>query len=321
VLRVAFLGTSEFALPSLRGVAERFELVAVVTQPDRPAGRGRHPTPPPVKRLALDLRLPVHQPERVRAKEFVRTLRALAPDVIVVSAYGQLLPKAMLELAPFGCINVHPSLLPKYRGAAPIQWALWNGETETGVTLIQLDEGEDSGPVLRQQAVAIGPDETAPVLGARLAALGGEMLVAVLASLGETRPPATPQEDSRATRAPRLDRAMGQVDWSLPAGTIYNRFRACVPWPGTFTHLQDGTRLRILECRPLAGRFSDAPGSLSLEGDHLLVQAGEGLLQVGMVQPESRSPMSPRAWIAGFRGRMPQPSVSTFPCCLQHSEA
>ncbi|GIX07579.1 MAG: methionyl-tRNA formyltransferase [Candidatus Poribacteria bacterium] len=281
-LRTVFMGTSAFALPTLRRVAEGTELVGVVTQPDRPAGRGRKPTPPPVKVEAERLGLPVYQPERVRAKAFLRTLQELSPEVIVIAAYGQLLPRALLELPPYGCLNVHPSLLPRYRGAAPIQWALWNGDEETGVTIMQVDEGEDSGPILLQRRVKIGPDETAAKLHDRLAELGAEMMLEVLRRLKSDPLPPVPQNDAEATRAPRLTREMGLVDWRLPARALYNRFRACVPWPGTYTFTPDGKRLRILACRPLEGEKTEgeAPGTVRADRDRLRVATGEGILEV-----------------------------------------
>jgi methionyl-tRNA formyltransferase len=303
-LRVVFLGSSSFAVPSLRRVYATQEVVAVVTQPDRPGGRGRRSLSTPVKVAAGELGLPVHEPDRVRSARFVTSLRELAPSVLVVVAYGQLLPTSVLEVAPFGCVNVHASLLPKYRGAAPIQRALWNGETETGVSVMRLDEGEDTGPVFAQERLAIGPDETALELGERLAELGADRLVDVLATLSDRTP--VPQDGALATRAPRLSRAMGQLDWTLPTATLYNRFRACVPWPGSYTYLLDGSRLRVLDCRPGNGPFAAEPGTVRRGDGALEVRTGDGLLTLRRVQPENRAAMSAEDYANGFRGRLPE---------------
>lgn len=301
---MVFLGSSSFALPSFRVVYEAHELVAVVTQPDRPAGRGRRPLPTPLKRAATALGLPLYQPERVRSRRFVSVLRQLAPEVLVVVAYGQLLPKAVLEVAPWGCVNVHPSLLPKYRGAAPVQWALWNGETETGVSVMRLDEGEDSGPVFLQERVAVNPDETAPQLSERLALLGARLLKEVLETLPRRVP--LPQDDSQATKAPRMERTMGQLDWTLPARTLYNHFRACVPWPGSYTYLPEGTRLRVLECRPEIGTLHAEPGSVRYAEGALQVQTGDGLLNLFRLQPPNRKAMSAEDFVNGRHGQPPE---------------
>jgi len=280
------------------------ELVAVVTQPDRPGGRGQNPLPTPICLLARELGLPVYQPERIRSARFLSVLRELAPSVIVVVAYGQILPRSVLELAPYGCINLHPSLLPKYRGAAPIQRALWNGETETGVSVMRLDEGEDTGPVFAQMRTEIGPDETAQELSGRLAQLGASLLLEVLRTLPDRT--AVPQDNALATYAPRMERAMGQLDWRLPASTLYNRFRACVPWPGSYGYLPDGSRLRILDCRPKEESFASEPGVIRYEKGELLVQAGEGSLTLRRVQPENRKAMSAVDYVNGLRGQLPE---------------
>lgn len=308
-----FLGSSSFGLPSLRVLREAHEVVGVVTQPDRPAGRGRRPFPTPIKRGAEEWELPIYQPERIGSERFIPIFRELKPDVFVVVAYGQFLPKRVLDIAPWGGVNVHPSLLPKYRGAAPISWALWNGETETGVSVIRIDEGEDSGPIFLQERVSIDPHETAFQLSERLARVGARLLKEVLETLPERIP--CPQDESQATRAPRMERHRGQLDWTLSARTLYNRFRACVPWPGSYTYLPEGGRLRILECRPEDGRFSEEPGSVRYVRGALQVQTGEGLLNLFRLQPENRRAMSSEDFLNGRRGQLPE----RF--CWRHEES
>lgn len=304
--RVVFMGTPEFAVPALRLLADSVGIVAVVTQPDRPSGRGRKLTPSPVKSEAEALGLAVHQPERARAKEFVRLLADLAPDVIAVVAYGQLLPSAILDIPPHGCLNVHPSLLPKYRGAAPIQRALWNGDEETGVTIMQLDPGEDTGPLVRQETTAIGPTETAPELLGRLADVGAEMLHDVIVALPSEGLTTTPQDDAAATKAPKLTRDMGVVDWTLPADTIHNRYRACTPWPGAQAFLPGGEALRVRGCAPTDRDVADHPGAIVVEDGRMFVQAGQGSLELLRVQPANRAEMDLAAYLNGLRGEIPQ---------------
>jgi methionyl-tRNA formyltransferase len=303
--RVVFMGTPDFALPSLALLAASVDVVAVVTQPDRPSGRGRKLTPSPVKVHAEGLGLPVHQPERARAKEFVRLIADLAPDVLAVVAYGQILPTSVLSIPTHGALNVHPSLLPKYRGAAPVQWALWNGDATTGVTVMQLDKGEDTGPLVRQQQTAIDSEETAVELMARLAGLGAEMLVDVVARLPADGLTTTPQDDAASTRAPRLTREMGVVDWTLSATAIHNRYRACVPWPGALATLTDGEALRIKGCRPVERDVADRPGVILVEQGRMFTQTGQGSLELLLVQPANRAAMDIAGYLNGLRGEAP----------------
>lgn len=230
-MRIVFAGTPEFAVPSLRAAAAKDEVVAVLTQPDRPAGRGRAPTPSAVKQEALRLGLPVQQPERLRDPQVQAWLRALAPDLMVVVAYGLLLPQAVLDIPVYGCWNVHASLLPRWRGAAPIQRAIEAGDRETGVCLMQMEKGLDTGPVLLSQAIPIGPDETAGELHDRLAELGARVLADGLGLLrAGLRPQPQPQPDTGATYAHKLDKHEARLDWTQPAQVLANKVRAFQPW-------------------------------------------------------------------------------------------
>src|SRR5512138_912810 len=246
-MRVVFMGTPEFAVPPLAALAAAgHELLAVVAQPDRPAGRGQALKEPATKRWARERGVPVLQPEKVRDGRLAAELGALRPDVLCVAAYGRILGKDLLELAPHGAVNVHGSLLPRYRGAAPIQWAIASGEAETGVSIMQMDEGLDTGDVLLQRALPILPADTAETLAPRLAALGGEALAEALALLetGELVP--VKQDASKATLAPILEKEHGRIDWSRPAGEIANRLRGFTPWPGAWTTLE-GKVLKVLQ--------------------------------------------------------------------------
>lgn len=259
-MRLVFLGTPEFAVPTLeRAVAAGHEVVCVVTQPDRPKGRGRETAASPVKQAALRLGLPVYQPERVRRPEAVQYLAELHADAMVIVGYGQIIPQSIIDLAPRGIINVHASLLPKYRGAAPIQWAIANGETRTGVTTMRIDAGLDTGDMLLEAATAIGPDETAPELSARLAPMGADLLVATLAGIAAIVP--RKQDPTQATLAPILKKEDGLIDWRRPAREIHNRVRGFQPWPGAFTHFR-GHALHIWKSRAAEGTAALAPGAL-----------------------------------------------------------
>jgi len=304
-LRVAFMGTSDFAVPALRRVSEVAHTLAVVTQPDRPAGRGHRVAPPPVKVAAENLGLPVLQPERAGERSFRERLRALDLDMIVVAAFGQLLPQRLLDVPRFGCLNIHPSCLPKYRGAAPIQWALWNGDSETAITIMQLDAGEDTGPILAQMAVPIEPTATTPELSRTLAEASADLLASVIVRYPDDPPEPRPQNDAEATHAPRLTKEMGDADWTLDAGSLYGRFRACVPWPGTHTSLPDGSRVTILECEPSDEDRGLDPGSLREDNERLRVQCGVGSLAIMRLRPENRSAMTARDYINGCRGGLP----------------
>jgi len=238
-LRILFLGTAELSCASLDALVgdERFHVAAVVTQPDRPKGRELKPQPSPVKTLALRLGLPVLQPARARDDTFIAELRKFRPELLVVVAYGQILPPAVLELPRFGCLNVHTSLLPKYRGAAPIQRAIANGDTETGVTILKLDAGLDTGPILSQRHTPIRPDDDSATLHDRLAGLGAELLVQTIPDYVTGKIPPVPQPAEGASYAAKIKKEDGRIDWHQPARVIWNRLRAFTPWPGAFTFL------------------------------------------------------------------------------------
>ena len=298
-MRVIFFGTSEFAVPSLERVAASgHELVMCVTQPDRPQGRGLRSEPSPVKRAAERLALLLAQPERSRADLFA----ALRPEVGVVVAYGQLIRRDLLELPAHGMLGVHPSLLPKYRGAAPVAWALLSGEGETGVTIFRLDERLDDGDVVLQERVAIEPGERSDALTRRLAERGADALVRALELIAAGRATFTPQDDSRATLAPKLTKAQGRIDWRQPAGVIERLVRATIPWPGAATARQ-GVPLKIVAAAAADAPERSAPPGMVIEvsSDRFTVAAGTGALVVTEVQPAGRRPMTAKAFLAGHQ--------------------
>jgi len=300
-MRVVFLGSGSFAIPSLEALLDAgHDVAAVVTQPDREKGRGRELSPPPLKPVAAARGLKVLQPRRVREPESVATLEALAPEVQVVVAYGQILPRSVIDIGPRGTVNVHASLLPRYRGAAPVQWAIVNGEAETGVTTMLIDEGLDTGPLLLAESTPIGAEETADALESRLAVVGGELLVRTLRGLQEGSLVPRPQDPARATLAPLIKKEDGLMDWRLPAPALARRVRGFHPWPGAHTRLR-GRGLRVLRAQVAAG--SGTPGGLLGVGrDGLVVACGDGTaLRVVEVQPESRDPMPAAAFAAGAR--------------------
>lgn len=303
-MRILFMGTSEFAVPALRElISHNFELVGVVTQPDRPSGRGKRLNPSPVKIVATEHNLPIYQPERVRKPNFLCTLEHLAPDVTVVAAFGQLLPQTVLDIPSCGTINLHPSILPKYRGAAPIQWALINGETETGVTLMLLDIGEDTGDIICSERVPIKNTDTALTLTEQLATLGAKQLVQVLSEMsGAAPPPATPQNDAEATHAPRLTKEIGHIDWNHPATTIHNLVRGTAIWPGAYTFFRENLRLKIISCHPHLQALTTPPGTIDIvEKRKLFVGTAEGTLQLLQIQPATKKVMEAHDFINGYQ--------------------
>ena len=310
-MRVIFMGTSEFAIPALKElVAQNFEIIGVVTQPDRPSGRGKRLNPPPVKTAALESKLPVFQPERVSNKDFVVTLKQLAPDIIVVAAFGQLLPQKVLDIPPCGVINIHPSLLPKYRGAAPIQWALINGEKETGVTLMLLDAGEDTGDIICMHKISIEEKDTTETLHQQLAWLGAQRLVELLAKLPHGQPPpAKPQNHIEATHAPRLTKDVGQINWNENATTIHNLIRGTSGWPGAYTFFRENAQLKIIQALPHENKQKDKehktkhpPGTVKITSERTLhVVAEEGELQLLQVQPATKKIMKASDFINGYQ--------------------
>ena len=305
-MRVVFMGTPAFAVPSLEALdASDHEVVGVVAQPDRPKGRGQAVVPCPVKELALAKGLPLSQPEKVKSPEFLRQLSDWKPDVIAVTAFGRFLPKAILDLPPMGCVNVHGSLLPAYRGAAPVQWALIHGDRETGITTMVMDEGMDTGAVLLQQTVPIEPEDTALELGARLAKVGGALLVETLTRLAERSVVPRAQDHSRATVAPLLKKEDGVIDWTQPATNIANRIRGLSPWPGSFTFHHEH-RLIIRKGRldsqgGPGGSDGQQPGTILAVGPtSFWVQTGAGRFEVLEVQPANKKRMSVEQFLQGY---------------------
>jgi methionyl-tRNA formyltransferase len=302
-VRLVFLGSGAFAIPSFEALLDAgHEIAALVTQPDREKGRGLELAPPPLKPVALARGVPVLQPPRVKAPEVAEELRRRSPEAQVVVAYGQIIPRAVFASPPLGTINVHASLLPRHRGAAPVQWAIAEGDPVTGVTTMLIDEGLDTGPTLLARSTPIGPEETAPELERRLARMGADALVETLQGLvaGTVQP--KPQDAGRATLAPMIRKEHGVIDWSLPADVLARRVRAFQPWPGTVTSF-GGRTLKVLRARPDTGDAATEPGVLlRVDGEGLLVAAGGGTaLRLLEVQPESRRPMPAAAFAAGAR--------------------
>jgi methionyl-tRNA formyltransferase len=313
-MKLVFCGTPMFAVPCLeRLITARHEVLLVVTQPDRPQGRGMTMAAPPVKQAALKLGLPVIQPEKIKKNlEFQEQLTALKPDAIIVVGYGRIIPPWMLQLPRYGNINVHGSLLPKYRGAAPIQWAIASGETITGVTTMRLDEGLDTGDMLMKRELEIRPDDTAITLAPRMAAVGAEVLVQTLAALADGSISPVPQDDSQATLAPILKKEDGQIDFSRSAKEIYDRLRGFQPWPGAFTHYR-GKTLKIVSAEPASANLDVAPGQLYMHKDALLAGCGGGtLLALLQLQPEGKKAISAREFISGYRP-VPNDKLGTAP--------
>lgn len=301
-LRLAFFGTPDAAVPSLERLADTgHEIALVVTQPDRPKGRGYEPAPSPVKRAALARGLPVSEPLKIRQPEFVDTLRGLGLEVMVVVAYGKIIPQTIIDIPPLGIVNVHFSLLPAYRGAAPVEWAVANGETRTGVTTMRIDAGLDTGDILLQREVEIGPEETAAELSRRLASMGADLLVETLEGLRTGAVTPRPQDHSRATYAPMLTREDGRIDWSWPALKIHNRVRGFQPWPGAYC-LFRGRLLHIWRTRPTPETVSGPPGTLHPQRRRLLVACGEETaLELMELQLEGRKRLPVETFLAGQR--------------------
>jgi methionyl-tRNA formyltransferase len=302
-MRVVFCGTPQFAVPSLeRLYAEALDIPLVVTQPDRPRGRGLQVTASPIKQAAENFGLPITQPDKIKSnREFQERLRELAPEAIVVVGYGRIIPPWMLELPPLGNINVHASLLPKYRGAAPIQWAIASGETVSGVTTMLLNEGLDTGDILLQKEMPIVPDDTALTLDPKLAAIGADLLIETLRGLekGTLRP--APQDNSRATLAPILKKEDGLVGFHRTAAEISNRLRGFQPWPGAYTVFR-GKNLKIVSARPSELYAELTPGELLAAGDRLFAGCGgDSSLELLELQPEGKKAMAARAFLSGYR--------------------
>jgi methionyl-tRNA formyltransferase len=299
---IVFMGTPEFAAVTLQALLDRnFPVRAVVTQPDRPKGRGQELAKPPVKVLAEAHRIPVVQPEKIRTAEFETWLREQNPYFLVVVAYGRILPKNILELPPGGCINGHASLLPRWRGASPIQWSIVNGDRETGITTMMMDEGLDTGPMLLKRALPIGADEDAASLHDRLAALGGELMCETLERLTSGAVQPTPQPADGVTFAPILKKEDGAVAWDRPAQEIHDLVRGLTPWPGAYTHFR-GQYLKIIRTRMPSLQKDGAPGEvIDVAGPTALVSAGEGAVELHEVQPAGKKRMSAGDFFRGAR--------------------
>lgn len=301
------MGTPEFAVPSLDALLRSpHEVVGVVTQPDRPKGRGHALAASPVKQVCQREGIPFLQPTKMKDPGFLQALQAWKPDLIAVAAFGRILPPAILALPPKGCINVHGSLLPKYRGAGPIQWAIINGEPETGITTMLMDEGMDTGAMLLQESVPIGPEETAGSLSVKLGDVGARLLLETLRRMEEGTLTPRPQDYSQATMAPLLKKEDGLIDWTMPAKKIADRVRGLTPWPGAFTFAGDErwTLRRVAAAERSAGTEppGTGPGTVVETGkQRLLVATGDGLLEILELQPANSRQMTATQYLAGHR--------------------
>jgi methionyl-tRNA formyltransferase len=303
--RIVFMGSPEFAVPSLRLLAASYQVVGVITQPDKPAGRGRTLTPPPVKQAALQLGLPIIQPPRLRAPEAMAELEAWQPELIVVAAFGQILRPAVLDLPPLGCLNVHASLLPRWRGAAPINAAILHGDALSGVSIMRMDPGIDTGPVITQRAAPILPDDNAETLAQRLSGIGADLLLHTLPAYLQGLLPPVAQDEAGATYAPMLKKEDGLLDFFLPADSLARRVRAMQPWPGAATEWPGGA-LKIISAHalPMLSGGSLVTGGRTIIDGRPAIRCGEGLLVLDEVQPAGKKPMSGAAFLQGARNWM-----------------
>ena len=301
-MRIVFMGTPDFAVGSLQALADagKYEIVSVITQPDRPKGRGRQMLMTPVKEYALSQGFEVHQPQRVKTPEFVAQLKEMNPDLIVVAAFGQLLSKEILDMPKYGCINVHASLLPKYRGAAPIHYAIMQGEKESGVTIMQMDIGMDTGDMIKKVVVPIGENMTMGELHDELKVKGAELLLEVIEDIEAGKAQPEKQIEEEATYASLLKREMERIDWSKAAADIHNLIRGFNPAPGAFTKLPDGKNLKIWGSRLTDKATTAEPGTVVEATKHsFFVACGNGVLEIIEVQPESKKRMAAQVFING----------------------
>ena len=301
-MRIVFMGTPEFAVPSLEALLQSEDtLVGVVTQPDKPKGRGQAMAISPIKQLADKAGVPILQPLKMKDPAFLDALRAWQPDLIAVTAFGRILPPVILEMPPKGCVNVHGSLLPKYRGAAPIQWAVINGEQETGITTMLMDAGMDTGPMLLQERVPIEPEDTAGSLSEKLSKVGGALLVETIRRLKAGTLTPRPQDNNHATMAPLLEKDMGQIDWTSAATDITNRIRGLSPWPGAYTYA-DHVRWTIWKARALDDPTSTEPGTVvAITKEAIHIATGRGVLAILELQPANSRRMTVQQYLAGHR--------------------
>ncbi len=303
-MRILFCGTPHFAVPTFIHLLAQpdIEIAAVITQPDRPRGRGKQISASPMKTAAIAASIPVHQPEKIRSPEARSLLQQLAPDCIVIIAYGQIIPAALLTIPKLGWINLHGSLLPKYRGAAPINWAIANGETQTGLTTMRIDAGMDTGDMLLQQEIDIAPEETAPELAASMAEAGAPLVLATLRGLVSGNLVPHPQDNEQATYAPLLKKEDGRIDWNLPAQQIYNRMRGFTPWPGAYTSFRGQTCHLWAEPFSLQTLTGGAPGTIFREDTQILIACGHAtLLRLLSVKVEGRKQISAVEFANGAR--------------------
>ena len=301
-MRIVFMGTPEFAVPSLNALLQSGDqVVGVVSQPDRPKGRGHQLVAPPVKVVAERAGIPVLQPLKIRTPEFLQALSAWQPDLIAVAAYGRILHTPILQLPPKGCVNVHGSLLPKYRGAAPVQWAVINGEVKTGITTMLMDEGMDTGAMLLQEELEISPDDTAGTLAPRLAEMGGRLLVDTITQLKAGTLIPKKQDDGLATLAPLLKKEDGLIDWTINATAIGDRVRGLSPWPGAYTFFS-AERWNIWKAVSNGGAVTDKPGTIvAVNKQAIVVATGDGLLDIREIQIANSKRMTVGQFLAGHR--------------------
>ncbi|MCD8123291.1 MAG: methionyl-tRNA formyltransferase [Clostridiales bacterium] len=303
-MRIVFMGTPDFSVPTLKSLLDsRHQVIAVVTQPDKPKGRGRAVAMSPVKECALEHGIPVYQPVRARDETFIREMEALAPDVMVVIAFGQILSQDLLDVPRYGCVNIHASLLPKYRGASPIQWAVLNGDEETGVTTMQMAAGMDTGDILETVTVRLDPKETGGSLFDRLSQLEGNLILSTLERMEQGTIVPQPQNDAEATYVKKIPKTMGEIDWSSDASSIERLVRGLNPWPSAYTHV-GGKMLKIWEADVLPEDASAnivEPGTvLEASGSSLLVAAGRGVLKITSLQLEGKKRMDTAAFLRGY---------------------
>ena len=299
-MKIVFMGTPDFAVSTLESLVKGgHEVIAAVTQPDKPKGRGKAVQYTPVKEKALEYEIPVYQPVKARDPEFVELLKGMTPDVIVVVAFGQLLPKAILDIPKFGCVNVHASLLPKYRGAAPIQWAVIDGEEVSGVTTMLMDEGLDTGDMLEKAEIVLDEKETGGSLFDKLSALGGELILSTLEKMENGTITRTPQGDSTTSYAKMLKKTMGEIDWHMEAVKIERLIRGLNPWPSAYTSLK-GKTVKIWSADVVAGESTGNPGRVTVTKDKLLVECGENFLSITELQLEGKKRMETAAFLRGF---------------------
>ncbi len=300
-MRIIFMGTPDFSVPALRALVDKgHQVIAVVTQPDKPKGRGKAVQMTPVKEAAQALGIPVYQPVKVREEGFLQQLEVLAPEVIIVAAFGQILPQRLLDIPVYGCINIHASLLPKYRGAAPIQWAILDGEKETGITTMQMNAGLDTGDILEKLAVPVDDEETGGSLHDKLSAAGGKLILSTLEKLEQGLLVPVAQTEEGTCYARMLDKGMGKMDWNKGASELERMIRGLNPWPSAYTEL-DGKTLKIWQAKVMESEYDGEPGQVvKAEKDAFWVKTGKGSLAILSLQLEGKKRMDTGAFLRGY---------------------